>query len=92
MQKDREMKRHITHAGNTLVPAYLEIRRRGFEVRRDRSIPNCETWYAEKEQTKFSSDDPVSLLGLVAMVESRGEDWQACDEEVNEFMRAFDYE
>lgn len=34
-----------------------------------------EQWLAEKEGRKFWAWDPLRLLGLVALWESRGDDW-----------------
>src|SRR5262249_37901356 len=36
-------------------------------------------------------DDPVTLLGLAALVETRGDGWQASDEEIDRFVAEFDY-
>lgn len=41
--------------------------------------PECEfeNWNAEKDGRYFSATNPEELLGLVAMQDVRGDDWQA---------------
>jgi hypothetical protein len=87
------MKKHVTNAGNTVVPAVLAIQEKGFAVRCERSdLQTDETWYAETEDLRFSASDPLSLLGLITMVEARGENWEAQDSEIERFLNEFGYE
>jgi hypothetical protein len=37
------------------------------------------------------ASDPVTLLGLAALLEMRGDSWQASDEEIDRFVAEFDY-
>lgn len=78
----------IRIAGNTQNPALNTLREKGYRLWIE---PNDEAefldWNAEKSGRYFSATDPVELLGLVAMHEYRGDDWQArssepdiCDE------------
>lgn len=75
----------ITAAGNTEVPAYLALVARGFNV----SCDHQAVWTATKGETGFLADSPLQLLGVVAMFESRGPQWQASDEQIEEFLRKY---
>ena len=33
-------------------------------------------WIAEKDGKRYAAKDPLSLLGLVAMIQEYGEDWE----------------
>ena len=67
----------ISRAGNTVVPAILALEAMGMvvEVHPDRVV-------ASSELGRFAADDPVAVLGLMKLVEARGEDWQASDDEI----------
>ena len=77
----------IASAGNVLIPAYLAILQKGYAVRREKvSIPaENELWYAEDPTRQFMAEDTLSLLGLVSLYETRGEDWRASDAQIDEF-------
>jgi hypothetical protein len=75
----------IAAAGNTEVPAYLALVARGFNV----SCDHQSVWIATKGEASFLADSPLQLLGLVAMFESRGPQWQASDEQIEEFLRKY---
>jgi hypothetical protein len=38
--------------------------------------PSADDWWAEKEGRQFVAKSPLVLLGLVALWESRGDEWQ----------------
>jgi hypothetical protein len=82
------MTEQISNAGNTLIPAYLALKSKGYHVswKRGDSAPDDETWFAEGPLGRFTAEDPVTLLGLVVMREQRGSNWKATDEEIDEFM------
>ena len=67
-------------AGNLLTPAYLTIIERGYAVRRKGDF-----WIAVKGDDTFTARDPISLLGVIAVGEARGENWRATDEQIKEF-------
>ena len=46
-------------------------------------------WIAESSTIQFSAEDLVTLLGLVALEETRGTDWQASDEDIESFLAQF---
>lgn len=80
----------ISDAGNVDVPAYLTLLQRGYAVRCKMSDDGTEElWIAENSTTELRADDPVALLGLAALVESRGTDWKASDEQIDEFLKRF---
>jgi len=75
----------IRIAGNTEIPALLALRAKGFRVWLEYSKVNApdNPWHpympdyqAEKGEAYFSATSAVELLGLVAMWESRGDDWR----------------
>lgn len=78
----------ICAAGNAVVPSYLALKSRGYDVQRMSSGQDDETWCAEKDGVRFQADNVIELLGLVTMYEIRGVNWQAADEEIDEFLHA----
>lgn len=74
---------HIAAAGNVEAPAWVALLARGYEVR---SGPLG--WTATGPLGTFEADGALSLLGLVALAESRGSRWQASDGEIEAFLRA----
>lgn len=85
------MKSRLTNAGNTIVPAYLALIQRGFSVYREPSglTDSGMIWIAEDTLTQFYAEDLVTLLGLVAIQETRGVDWQASDEDIETFFAKY---
>jgi hypothetical protein len=77
-------------AGNVVVPAILALREKGYQVSRAIVSPEeREFWYAEKPDQHFTAEDPIMLLGLVALYEMRGTEWRAPDEEIDRFFLEF---
>lgn len=74
----------IVAAGNTIVPAVLALRRLHFDVSQD-----AERWVARSGLARFVADDPVTLLGLVKLAETRTP-WRAADSEIDDVLREFD--
>ncbi len=75
----------IRIAGNTEIPALLALRARGYRVWLEylKITDSTSPWHpympdyqASKEGAYFSATTPVELLGLVAMWETRGDDWK----------------
>ncbi|HTE20950.1 MAG TPA: hypothetical protein VK689_21505 [Armatimonadota bacterium] len=79
----------IVAAGNVLTPAYLALQQRGYAVRTEKTGTEDELWFAETEARRFVAGDPLSLLGLVAFYETRGDDWQATDEEIVAYLSLY---
>jgi hypothetical protein len=97
----------IRIAGNTQIPALLALRAKGYRVwleytteddPRSSWYPYMPDYQAEIEGAYFSATSPVELLGLVAMWETRGDDWKFkrgepdIDEELQESAKTFDSE
>ena len=83
-------KTRIVGAGNTVVPAYLALKAKGFLVSREKHDSGGETWTAENDEVELVTDDPVHLLGLSVIYELRGKDWMANDKEIDNFLNEFD--
>lgn len=80
----------IVSAGNVLVPAFLALLQRGYSVRREASSSDGEeSWFAENAVHRFIAEDPVTLLALVALFETRGANWAASDHEIDRFLAQF---
>ena len=79
----------LADAGNTVVPAYLTLRQRGYAVRCDQPNTSQELWHAESETAHVMAEDLLSLLALTAIVESRGSEWRATDEQIESFLREY---
>lgn len=79
----REM---MSAAGNTIVPAILVIRKKGFKVWRD---SNTMDWYAESVTQRFIAEDPLYLLALISIREQRGESWHPKEGEVEAVLAEF---
>jgi hypothetical protein len=76
---------HISAAGNTMAPCCLVLEELGYVVS-NKMVDDSEHWIAEKISQRFVATDPCTLLGLVKLVEIRGEDWRASDEEIADFL------
>lgn len=75
----------IRIAGNTNSPCIHALLSKGYEVTLEYTrvknpdsywYPYHPCWIAEKDKRRFSAVCPEELLGLVAMWEIRGNDWQ----------------
>ena len=86
---------HIHRAGNTEVPAFLALQEKGYEVswkfrskeeiklgKYPKLVHNVD-FEAKKGNVSFSAYSIVELLGLVAMWETRGNNWQTKTDEPN---------
>ena len=75
----------IRIAGNTEIPALLALRAKGYRVWleywavddvKSPWYPQMPDYQAQSEFGYFSATTPVELLGLVALWETRGDDWK----------------
>jgi hypothetical protein len=70
----------IRIAGNTENPCLLALRAKGYDLTlwftKDRAGDYRQNFDAEKDGRSFSATMAAELLGLVAMWEVRGDDWQ----------------
>ena len=71
------MDNQIAAAGNTVVPAVLALESLGYTVVVDGSLVVATT-----DTERFVADDPITVLGLVKLIETRSWDWKASDEEI----------
>jgi hypothetical protein len=78
------MQRQIVGAANTVVPAILALEALGYRVTREGDLIS-----ATSEDGRFVAADPISLLGLVKLVETRSWDWKASDEDIDATLRRF---
>lgn len=73
----------ISQAGNTVVPAIVALEGAGYRVTQDA------TWFvATDRNARLVADDPVALLGLVRLAETR-RPWAATDDEIDEVLERF---
>lgn len=57
--------------------AIITLRKKGYRVWWEASErPSADDWWAEKEGREFVARSPLALLGLVALWEGRGDEWQ----------------
>jgi SAM-dependent methyltransferase len=77
----------IGNAGNTTVPAILAMESKGYRVtwRPSISAGNEKQWFAEGSLGLFFAEDPVTVLGLIAIREIRGPNWRASDSQISDF-------
>src|SRR4051812_13740400 len=78
------MERKLAQAGDTAVPAILTLETAGFELQRVDDL-----FVARRSSEEFVVNDPVGLLGLVALVEARGWEWGASDEQIDSVLSRF---
>lgn len=57
--------------------AIITLRRKGYRVWWEASErQTADDWWAKKERREFVATSPLALLGLVALWEGRGDEWQ----------------
>jgi hypothetical protein len=79
----------ITSAANTETPCYLALIELGFDVTKQQ-MGEREFWIAEKQGMKCVSEEGLCvLLGLAKLIEMRGYNWQATDDEIDHFLKHF---
>jgi hypothetical protein len=84
VSKKRLSAMHLVDAPNVMTPAYLTILSKGYSVTQSGDL-----MVAEREGSSFAAVSPVALLGLITMIEARGERWQATACEIDEFVALF---
>jgi hypothetical protein len=77
---------HITAAGNVEVPAYLALGQLGFEIERRIFENGDEYWIARKDGQEFSAQSTLEVLGLCLMRTTRGDAWNATNDEINSYL------
>ena len=81
-------KPRLVAAGNTVVPAILALEALGFTLSRPPAGAGSGVWATRGEET-FIAEDPVTVLGLVRLVELRGWDWRAPDAEIERVLAQY---
>lgn len=76
----------ICAAGKAVVPSYLALKNKGYDVQPMSPGTSDETWWAEKDGLRSQAGNVVELLGLV--VRNSRCQWQAANEEIDEFLNA----
>ena len=78
----------IAAAANTVIPALRTLEELGFviEVNSGATGVRCR---ATRGEEIYVAEDPVSVLGLVRLVELRGWDWGAADVEIEAAMERY---
>jgi len=79
----------IHAAGNVDVPAYLTLLAKGYVVTCEWKSDKEDYWLAEGALGQFGAEDPIALLGVVTVAETRGASWIASDEEIEAFLSKF---
>lgn len=74
----------LVQAGNTVAPAILALRALGYVVEQHE-----DTFTAIAGSARFSADDPVAVLGLLKLTETR-RPWRASDSEINDVLAEFE--
>lgn len=77
----------IISAANVEVPAILAIESLGFTI--DARIISTEhemVWTATGNGDEYVAEDPLSLLGLVKLLEVCGDNWQASDDDIAKYL------
>jgi len=78
---------HISQAGNTVVPAILALESLGLSVEVKSGLVT-----ASDGLRQFTAEDPVAVLGLVKLVETRSERWHASDGEIDDVIDRYGLE
>jgi hypothetical protein len=79
--------KHIAAAGNTVAPALLALETLGFRVELSDDEPT--TCTATRADERYVASDPVTVLGLVRLVDIRGWDWAPSDAEFHVVLQRF---
>jgi hypothetical protein len=68
----------LADAMNTYDPALTILQERGYRVwvRPVGEVDEGEEWLARKDGNELIAGDPLRLLGLAAILETRGVNWQ----------------
>ncbi len=76
----------IASAGNTEIPALLALEAKGYSV-------SCAEagggWIAKNSVNEVIAESPLELLGLVEIIDFRGESWHAQDHEIERCLNRY---
>lgn len=71
-------RKKLIAAGNTVIPALLALEELGFTI-----TGTPDQCIAARGDEVYAADDPVTVLGLVKLVEIKSWDWRASDAEID---------
>ena len=80
--------RNISAAGNTVVPTILALEKLGFIVSVERTKDGEQVSATRGDET-YGAKVPVTVLGLVKLVEMRGWEWCSTDPNLERVMRQY---
>jgi hypothetical protein len=80
--------RNVTAAGNTVVPGLLALEEIGFQVLVDH-MESRQFVIATRGDERYSADDPITVLGLIKLVQIRGWQWTATDSQIDQTIRKY---
>ena len=86
----RTLMQNIAAAGNTVVPALLALEKLGFNVSVGRDGGGRDLFEATRGDESYLAEDPVSVLGLVKLIEMRSWEWRPSDLEIDEVLKRYD--
>ena len=73
----------LVAAGDTVIPAILALEDNGFTVTQEADLV-----VARAANIRFAAEDPVTVLGLVKLAETR-RPWRADDQEIDDVLGRF---
>jgi len=77
----------IVSTGSAEVPAILALESMGLAVTsRVINTQQDMIWEAKGDGNEYAAEDPIALLGLVKLLEMRGENWRASDAEIDKHL------
>jgi hypothetical protein len=80
--------KRIGAMGNAVVPALLALEQLGFEVIIQNSSVG-QTIIAVRGEEEYFADDPVTVLGLIKLIEVRTWQWSVNDSELEKTMQKY---
>jgi hypothetical protein len=76
----------IYQAGNTLVPVLATLESLGFRLWQEPRSTGRPFYHAENDEHSVFAHDSFALLGLIKMLEIRGENWLPTNEEIKRYL------
>jgi hypothetical protein len=80
--------KRIGAMGNTVVPALLALEQLGFDVTVQNSSVGQNT-VAVRGEEQYFAEDPVTVLGLIKLIELRTWQWGASDSELEKTLQKY---
>ena len=80
--------RSIVALGNTVVPGLLALEQLGFDVV-VKDTSSGQTVVAVREGEEYQADDPITVLGLIKLIEIRSWNWRAADSDIDTTLQKY---